>query len=62
MKMNIMGYLNFFPFLPPMFNFLYSLMVIFCAIAMVFYGMKWIRLLGAIRTIVFYKDGSHKIT
>ena len=60
--MNIMGYLNFFPFLPPMFNFLYSLMAIFCAIAMVFYGMKWIRLLGAIRTIILFKDGSHKIT
>ena len=60
--MNIMGYLNFFPFLPPMFNFLYSLMAIFCTIAMVFYGMKWIRMLGAIRTLILYKDGSQKIT
>jgi len=60
--MNMIEYLNFFPFLPPMFNFLYSLMSIFMLIAMMFYGMKWINLLGAIRTIIFYKDGSHKIT
>jgi hypothetical protein len=62
MKMNIMQFLNFFPFLPPLFNTLYSIMSIFCGIMLVYYVMKWIKKIGAIRTLLLFKDGSHKIT